>query len=172
MAALVSENPTLLDLRSRLDPDDSVATIIELLAEYNDVLEDMTWIEGNLQTGHKSTVRTGIPEPSFRKFYGFTQPSKSTTAQVTDDCGMLEDYASVDKALADLNGNAMAFRLSEDMAFIEGFRTNTAENIFLGDQSVTPEGFQNNVGLTVQLSCRGSCHLFTHAPPALPCCVR
>ena len=145
MAALGIQNPTLLDLQKRLDPDGTVSAITELLSENNDVLEDMTWTEGNLPTGHRSTVRTGIPSPSFRKFYGFTQPSKSTTAQITDDCGMLEDYASVDKALAELNGNTMEFRLSEDMAFIEGFRNKTAYNIFLGDQSVTPEGF-NGLG--------------------------
>jgi hypothetical protein len=39
--------------------------------------------------------------------------SKSRTAQVTDSCGMLEAYAEIDKALADLNGNSAAFRLSE-----------------------------------------------------------
>lgn len=140
MAVLDVYNPTLLDLQKRMDPDGSIALVAELLAEYNE-LEDMTWQEGNLPTGHRSTVRTGIPEPSFRKFYGFTTPSKSTTAQVTDDCGMLEEYASVDKALADLNGNTMEFRLSEDMAFIEGFRNKTSENVFLGDQSTTPEGY-------------------------------
>ncbi len=35
-------------------------------------------------------------------------------------CGMLETYSEIDKALADLNGNTAAYRLSEDRAFLEG----------------------------------------------------
>ena len=117
---LATNNPTLSDLGKRLDPDGSIADVIEILNQTNEILEDMTWVEGNLPTGHRTTVRTGLPQPTWRKLYGGVQPTKSTTVQVTDNCGMLEDYAEVDKALADLNGNTAAFRLSEDRAHIEG----------------------------------------------------
>ena len=60
-------------------------------------------VEGNLETGNKTTVRTGLPTPTWRKLYGGIQPAKSTTAQVQDSCGMLEAYAEIDKALADLD---------------------------------------------------------------------
>ena len=111
---------TLVDLVKRQDPDGKIATIAEILNETNEILDDMVWMEGNLPTGHRTTVRTGIPAPTWRKLYGGVQPTKSTTAQVTDNTGMLEAYAEVDKALADLNGNTSEFRLSEDMAHIEG----------------------------------------------------
>lgn len=140
MATLGTFNPTYIDLQKRLDPNGDIAPVAELLYEYNEVIEDMTWMEGNLPTGHRSTIRTGIPEPAFRKFYGFTQPSKSTTVQVTDNCGMLDDYSVVDKAMADLNNNAASFRLSEDLALIQGFRNKCAESIFYGDETITPEG--------------------------------
>ena len=39
--------------------------------------------------------------------YG-VQPEKSRTVPVKDSMGMLETYAEVDKALADLNGNSAA----------------------------------------------------------------
>src|SRR5574341_847118 len=118
MATLSVVNPTLLDLAKRSDPNGKIAAIVEILNATNEVLDDMSWQEGNLPTGHRTTVRTGIPAPTWRKLYGGVQPTKSTTAQVTDNCGMLEAYAEVDKALADLNGNTAAFRLSEDIAFI------------------------------------------------------
>ena len=120
MAASASTHPTLVDLVKRQDPDGKIATIAEILNETNEILDDMVWMEGNLPTGHRTTVRTGIPAPTWRKLYGGVQPTKSTTAQVTDNTGMLEAYAEVDKALADLNGNTSEFRLSEDMAHIEG----------------------------------------------------
>src|SRR5262245_38158084 len=120
MATLPTINPTLLDLAKMTDPNGTIATIAEILNETNEILDDMSWIEGNLPTGHRTTMRAGIPMPTWRKLYGGVQPNKGTTVQVTDSCGMLEAYAEVDKALADLSGNTSAFRLAEDKAHIEG----------------------------------------------------
>lgn len=141
MALLSANNPTLIDVASRLDPNSNIDKIVELLAATNEVLQDMTFLEGNLPTGHKTTVRTGLPSVTWRKLYGGVQPSKSTTAQVTDSAGMLEAYAEVDKALADLNGNAAAFRLSEDRAFIEAMSQEMAQTLFYGNEGTEPEAF-------------------------------
>lgn len=141
MTTLASNNPTLLDLAKRTDPDGSIAQIAEMLNEHNEVLQDMTVVEGNLPTGHRTTIRTGLPTPTWRKLYGGVQPTKSTTAQVTDSCGMLEAYAEVDKALADLNGNTEAFRLSEDRAHIEGMNIQQATTLFYGNEGTQPEAF-------------------------------
>lgn len=141
MAALSTIHPTLLDLAKRLDPDGAIATIAELLNETNGILEDMPWMEGNLPTGHRTTVRTGIPEPTWRKLYGGVQPTKSTTRQITDNCGMLEAYAEIDKALADLNGNTAAWRASEERAHIEGMNQEFANTLFYGNEGDQPEAF-------------------------------
>jgi len=141
MAVLSVNNPTLLDLAKRKDPDGKIATVVEILNETNEVLDDMTWVEGNLETGNRTTVRTGIPAPTWRKMYGGVQPTKSTTAQITDNTGMLEAYAEIDKALADLNGNTAAFRLSEDMAFIEGMSQEVSDTLFYGNEGTEPEAF-------------------------------
>lgn len=141
MSTLAANNPTLLDVAKRLDPNGKIDSIVEMLAASNDVLTDMSFQEGNLPTGHKTTVRTGLPTPTWRKMYGGVQPTKSTTAQVTDSCGMLEAYAEVDKALADLNGNSAAFRLSEDSAHIEGMAQEHASTLFYGNEGTEPEAF-------------------------------
>jgi hypothetical protein len=141
MAALAANNPTLLDVAKRLDPDGKIASIVEILNATNPVLEDLTYVEGNLPTGHRTTVRTGLPSPTWRKLYGGVQPTKSTTVQVTDSAGMLEAYAEVDKALADLNGNTAAFRLSEDSAHIEGIGQQMAQTLFYGNEGTQPEAF-------------------------------
>ena len=141
MATLTANNPTLLDVAKRLDPDGKIASIVELLEQSNEVLGDMSFVEGNLPTGHKTTIRTGLPTPTWRKLYGGVQPGKSTTVQVTDSAGMLEAYAEVDKALADLNGNTAAFRLSEDAAHIEGMSQEMASTLFYGNEGTEPEAF-------------------------------
>lgn len=141
MAALSTNNPTLIDLAKRSDPDNKIANIVEILNEVNEVLDDMSWVEGNLPTGHRTTMRSGIPAPTWRKLYQGVQPSKSTTVQVTENTGMLEAYAEVDVALADLNNNTAAFRMSEDRAFLEGISQELAETIFYGNESTEPEAF-------------------------------
>jgi len=141
MAVLSVTNPTLLDLAKRQDPDGAIADIVEILAQTNEVLDDMTWIEGNLPTGHKTTIRTGLPTPTWRKLYGGVQPTKSETAQVIDTTGELAAYSEVDVVLADLNGNTASFRLSEDIPHIEGISQELADTIFYGNESTEPEAF-------------------------------
>ena len=141
MAALIATHPTLLDLKARMDDNGSIAPIIEILDQNNDILDDMVWIEGNQTTGHKTTMRSGIPEPIFRKLYGGVQPTKSRTLQIIDNCGMLESYAEIDKALADLNGNTAEWRLSEEIPFIEGFNQKLSRYAFYGNEATEPEAF-------------------------------
>jgi hypothetical protein len=141
MATLASNNPTLLDHAKALDPDGSVAAVVEILNETNEMLADMTFVEGNLPTGTRTTVRTGIPTPTWRKLYGGVPPTKSTREQVTESCGMLEAYAEIDKALADLNGNSNEFRLSESRAHIEGMSQTLQQAVIYGDATVNPERF-------------------------------
>jgi hypothetical protein len=141
MSTLAVTNPTLLDVAKATDPNGQIAAVVEILSQTNDILQDMTFVEGNLPTGHRTTIRTGLPTPTWRKLYGGVAPNKGTTAQVTDNCGMLEAYAEVDKALADLNGNTAAFRLLEDRAHIEGMNQEFADTLFTGNEGSEPEAF-------------------------------
>lgn len=149
MATIGNTNPTLSDLARRLDTNDKIDTIIELLHDTNEILDDMTWMEGNLLTGHKTTVRTGLPSVAWRKLnYGVAE-SKSQTKQVVDSCGMLEGFMKVDKDLADLNGNAAEFRMSEARAFFEAMNQELVSTLFYGDTDTDPEKF---LGLSARYS--------------------
>jgi len=142
MPTLSSHNPTLADIASRMDPNGSIEpSIIEMLSETNEILDDATVIEANGFTKHKTTMRTGLPQGTWRKINSGVQPEKSRTVQVEDAMGMLETYAEVDKKLADLNGNSAAWRLSEERAFIEGMNQHMASTLFYGDSSIETEKF-------------------------------
>ena len=132
---------TYLDIMNRLGPDDKIAAIIEMLNQTNEILDDMESSEGNLVTGHKSIIRTGLPSATWRLLNYGVQPSKSQTTSVTDTTGMLEAYAEVDKELADLNGNTSSFRLSEDKAFLESMNQSMSETLFYGNTAINPERF-------------------------------
>lgn len=131
---------TLMDFASREGVDKKIQKIVELMAKENPILKDMLWLEGNLPTGHLTTVRTGLPSVTWRLLNYGVQPSKSLTAQVTDHCAMLEAYAEVDAKLAQINGNTAAWRLGEDTAFLEAMNQAMADALFYGTE-ITPEKF-------------------------------
>lgn len=149
MSTLGTNMLTLVDFAKRLDPDGKVPDIAELLNQTNQILDDMIWMEGNLPTGHRTTVRTGLPTVAWRLLNAGVQPSKSTTAQVDEGCGMLESYSEVDRDLANLNGNVSAFRLSEAMAFIEAMNQEFSQTFFYGNSGLAPEEF---TGMAIRYS--------------------
>lgn len=161
MAALTATRPTLADWAKSLDPDGGIADIIEVLNQTNEINEDGVHLEGNLPTGHRTTIRTGIPTPTFRKLYGGVQPTKATQIQVTDNCGMLEDYSEIDVALAKLNANAAAFRYSQDIAHIEGMGQKVAYYTFYGNESTEPEAFTGIAPRFNSLSAENACNVLS-----------
>ena len=141
MPTVGANNLTLLDWAKRLDPDGKVAAVVEILNETNEILGMMVVIEANGATGHRTTVRSGLPTVAWRKFNAGVQPSKSRTVQVTEASGMLEAFSVVDKALAELNGMTAEFRLSEDRAFLEAMNIEFMTTLIFGDTDVDPEKF-------------------------------
>lgn len=141
---------TLADHAKRLDPEGKVEyKIAELMSQTNEVLEDAVFIEGNLPTGHRVTVRTGLPTVYWRALNQGVPRSKSSTRQVDESCGMLEAYSQVDKDLCELNGNTAAFRLSEDVSFIEAMNQAQCQTMLYGNPGVDARQY---LGLSARYS--------------------
>ena len=138
MATIGNTALTLADWAKRTDEGGKMATIVDLLSQSNQMMDDMLWVEGNQTSGTKTTVRTGLPSGTWRLLYQGVQPTKSTTAQVIENCGNLEAYSQVDRDLADLNGNTAEFRLSEDSAFFEGLTQQMQAAILYSNAITTP----------------------------------
>jgi hypothetical protein len=138
--AIGTLNPTLLDVAQRVKGDGHLDKIVEMMNQTNEVLTDMTMLEGNLATGNMTTIRTGLPKATWRLFNSGVNQDKSKTAQITDACGMLEAYAVVDRKLVDIANNAAEFRLQEDRAFLESMNQEMASTLFYGSKS-EPEKF-------------------------------
>jgi hypothetical protein len=149
MAVLSSTNLTLADWAKRTDPEGRVPVIAELLSQSNEILEDCVFKEGNLPTGERVVIRTGLPAVYWRALNQGIPNSKSTTAQVDEACGILEARSEVDKDLAMLNGNTSQFRLSEDVAFLEAMNQTQATTMFYGNPAIEPKSF---LGLAARYS--------------------
>jgi hypothetical protein len=149
MAELTNTNLTLADWAKRSDPDGRIPVIAELLSQSNEILEDCVFKEGNLPTGDRVVIRTGLPTVYWRALNQGIPNSKSTTAQVDEACGILEARSEVDKDLAMLNGNTAQFRLSEDTAFLEAMNQTQATTMFYGNPATDPKQF---LGLATRYS--------------------
>lgn len=140
--------PTLVDVASR-SHEGNIQTIAEILEQTNEILPDIPIITGNTETGHKGTIRSGLPTVAWRILNRGVPASKSRTMQVIDTCGQLAAIAQVDEDIANTNGNSAEFRLSEDRAFIQALNIEFAETLFYGNTGTDPEEF---LGLTPRFS--------------------
>lgn len=138
-------NNTLVDWANSIDPNGKVYTVAELLNQSNELVPYVPFVAGNLPTGHKGAVRTGLPAVTMRQFYKGVAPQKSGRNIVEDVCAMAEARNEIDKDLADLNGEANAYRMSEGLAFIESMTQKFAQQLIYGDTSQEPDGI---LGLT------------------------
>lgn len=142
MAALLTSNvPTLLDLNQATDPNGQAATPIQMLAQTNDIIPDIYWEEGNLPTGHRTTVWTTLPTVSSRLLNAGVTPGKGTNDQFTDSCAIFESYTVVDKKLADLAPNPATYRMQQRAMMIEAFGQKFTNILFNGNAVATPSDF-------------------------------
>lgn len=161
MATLATTNLTLADWAKRTDPDGRVPVVAELLSQTNEILDDAVFKEGNLPTGERVVIRTGLPTVYWRALNQGIPSTKSTTAQVDEACGMLEARSEVDKDLAMLNGNTAQFRLSEDTAFLEAMNQTQATTMFYGNPATEPKSFLGLAGRYSSLSGGNAANVIT-----------
>lgn len=145
MAVLGNNVKTLTDITKEMDPMGKAAKIVEILAQTNHTIDDMTYMEGNLPTGHRTTIRTGLPDVYWRMVNQGTPESKATTAQVDEPCGILSARSELDCDLAELNGDVGMTRINEARAFLEAMAQEAAQTVWYGNVLSNSEEFN---GLT------------------------
>ena len=140
MATLASSVLTLLDWGKSVDPDGKIAKTIEILAQDNEVQDDMLFKEVNLPTGEQTSIRNGLTTVYYRLINQGTPNSKSTKVQVTENAAILNARSAVDVDEADLQNNKSAYLADEGMAFLEAMSQQMATTLFYGS-AANPEQF-------------------------------
>ena len=141
MATLGTNWPTLLDLASREDPGGGLPIIAEMQNQVNPILGLIPFFPGNLQTGHRGFIRSGLPTAALRELNQGTLPTKTETSPVVDTCAIIEDWGEIDEEVFMLNGGGNAFRMSEDQGKIEAMGQRLASLLFYGNTTSDPKEF-------------------------------
>lgn len=148
--ALTATDLTLVDVAKR-SRDGVMLPVVEALQQRNGLLQSMVWKQGNTDTGHQVASRNSLPSVTWVRYNDGVLPSKSIVDTYTERTGILEGLSSVDKRVAQVNGNQAAFRASEDDAFLAQM-ANTVESAFFYESTATnPErilGFQPRLNST------------------------
>jgi hypothetical protein len=106
----------------------------------NTILDDILWREASDRDGHRTTVRTGLPQPYWRRLYKGIPLSKSSVAVIKDPVAILEARALIDAKLLQIyQSQGRAYRMSEARSFMEAMRQEAATAIFYGSVKKEPD---------------------------------
>lgn len=141
MATIAGTVLTYLDQAKRIGPDGEVYDVCEALQQQNQVLDDIHWEEGNLDTGHQDAVRTKLPDVDYRMANEASPTSKSTADEINAHCGILTGWSEVAKEVAERGGKLAESRFSEAKSFFESLNQKFTGKLFYGNGASVPKEF-------------------------------
>ncbi len=130
---------TLMDLAAETGPDGDLMKMAMVLEESNEILQDATWFEANGPTFHKFVQSLSLPAGTWRLINRGVPIEAAHGTPATEELGMLESFAHVDKKLVDLAPNPVEFRSNKIMQFLEGMNQTFAASLIYGNNEAAPE---------------------------------
>lgn len=139
MAVIGNSFPSLIDYFKAVDPKGVILPTIETLTNLNPIMKDAYVEEANQGLFHISSMRTGLPEPTWGRLYQGIPQTKSTKQQVTDTSGFLESIAQVDVRHPAYRKNRVAHLTDEANAHMEGIAQRAQSAFFYANSATNPE---------------------------------
>jgi hypothetical protein len=140
MAAINSSFPSILDVLKLKNPDGSMARVVDLLSMTRGLVPEAVFLEGNLDTGHRVTTRTGLPSPTWRRLNEGINAGKVRNDQFDEACGMMESKHEIDVDLPEMAGSAgLAYRAEQDDAHQAAMMNEAESAAFYASQATAPE---------------------------------
>ncbi len=147
---LVNAQLTFRELSNRLAPGDkTLAEIVEVMTEQNEMLLDIPWFQANQILSEKFPRRTSLPQGKFRKAYQGVPTKSSTTDPVVEPVALLEALSDIDEDEVDNTPDPQGYRRMEDISFTEGLSQQLADAYLESEQAGSPEQFD---GLQIRLN--------------------
>lgn len=128
------------EMVKRMDKNE-VKTIVELIAQVNQMISSIMVKEGNEVDGNTTVVRSRQPTGQWTSMSEGVQPESSSTREIWDAAGVLEGYSMIPMRYLDKAANFQAALEQEIVAFVQGFSENVEDKIFHGDRRLDPKEF-------------------------------
>lgn len=144
-ATIGDEAVTWKDYASQLDPDGSCATVIDVLQEQNDIIQDMPVVAGNKEYGILTTQNAADPVVSIRGVNEGIDPTKGAFKQLSVNAALFTALLTIDKELLEAANDKAVFRANMNKPFIGAMGKKLAEQLFYGSMGDNAQSFN---GLT------------------------
>lgn len=115
--------------RGKVIPD------VALLAQDNQMVMDIPFVECNDGTTHLYSLTTKLPTVSKTRFGGGTPESKSGRAQERENCVMISGFSSVEEKMSKVGGSAGQVMAKEDVNFAEAMKQGFAQALLYGNRT-------------------------------------
>ena len=132
---------TWKDYASQQDPNGMAARVIDILAEQNDILDDMFVIPGNKEYGLQTTLLASEPVVSIRGINQGATSTKGTHKQLIANAALFTALGLVDKELVNAAEDKAGFRANQNRPFIGAMGKKLAHELFYGDTATNVQSF-------------------------------
>ena len=155
MATIGATYVDLIDGYRQTDENGATSVVIEVLKQFNPIMDDAVAVECNLGTRHRHRIRTGLPAAAaWGRLYKGVPLGESNWTQVEDTTGWIEERSGVDKRLLALQPDKEAeIRMQEANGILEAMSQKAATAVFYENVTTNPEGFS---GLAARYSATGT----------------
>lgn len=135
MAVVGSQYATLVDRAKLLGKDGKALTVAQLLAQTNDIVGDMPYVDANEGTTHKILQQVGLPATYWAQMNKGVPSSKDVTVQQKEGTGILESLSISDMRMP----NVKEVRTNNMVASMSALSNDMATELFYGT-AANPEG--------------------------------
>jgi hypothetical protein len=116
--------------------------LINLLSQLSALTEDLSWRQGNLDTGYKFRATIALPGVSYRSINEGVLPTRGTQEVITETCSLMESVFEIDKELMDIAEDPAVYRTEQAQAHLEAMTLKLSQELWYGTRSADPRGIQ------------------------------
>ncbi len=131
----------LKDIANRTDPSGKIPAVVDLMMQECSMFEDMPYVTGNLEAGHKIIQVVDKPRGTYTGFNQGTDNEKSAHRQITFGTGSLTGRAEVDDKIMRNFTNAPEAFVQQCTETIQGLTQTTQNTLLYGETSEDPNSF-------------------------------
>lgn len=128
----------LVEWSKFFNPDGSLARIVRMLTQRNDLMNFLDWRESNMMTGERTTVETSLPVVSDRIINKGVVSSFGEVEQIDEQCAIMESWFNIDEEQVRIGGSEAAFRSSQFAGFAEKFSQQVNQRLLYANSQVNP----------------------------------
>lgn len=141
MATLAPTIMTYPEWALRHDRNGKVATLVNMMSQSNEILDDMLTTECQSGNAFEFTQVVKIPTIGRRQYNAGVAASLASVAKQTTTCVEYADWVKFDKSLADLNGNVAEVRAQEVGLHMQALGQQVASDLFYASNSTDVTAF-------------------------------